>query len=119
MSSFRLIEQAKRSADLAARYGGEEFALLLPNTDATGCAQVGERLRQAIRDLGILHALNPPSKLITLSVGGATHLPTGDKVQCTSLLEAADKALCAAKESGRDRLVMSGQVIAWPASIRA
>ncbi|OKO79777.1 diguanylate cyclase [Bradyrhizobium sp. NAS96.2] len=114
-----LSEQARRPADVAARYGGEEFALLLPNTDAAGCAQVGERIRQAIRDLGILHALNPPSRLITLSLGGATHLPASDKLHCASLIEAADKALYAAKECGRDRLVMSGQVIAWPTSIRA
>ncbi|WP_456640557.1 diguanylate cyclase [Bradyrhizobium sp. USDA 10063] len=114
-----LVEQAQRPADVAARYGGEEFALLLPNTDATGCVQVGERIEQAIRDLGILHALNPPSKRITLSLGGATYLPANDRVHCTSLIEAADKALYAAKESGRDRVVMSGQVIAWPSSMRA
>ena len=36
-----LAEQARRPADLAARYGGEEFALLLPNTDAEGCRQLG------------------------------------------------------------------------------
>lgn len=114
-----LIEQAKRPADVAARYGGEEFALLLPNTDASGCEQVGQRIQQAIHDLGILHALNPPSKRVTVSLGGATHLSASDKVHCTSLIEAADKALYAAKESGRDRLVMSGKVIAWPGSIRA
>lgn len=114
-----LIEQARRPADVAARYGGEEFALLLPNTDATGCEQVGERIRQAIHDLGILHALNLPSKKVTVSVGGATHLPASEKAHCMSLVEAADKALYAAKESGRDRLVMSGRVIAWPGSIRA
>ncbi|MBH5402438.1 diguanylate cyclase [Bradyrhizobium sp. CNPSo 4010] len=114
-----LAEQARRPADLAARYGGEEFALLLPNTDAGGCEQVGERIRQAIQDLGILHALNSPSKQVTLSIGGATHTSFGDKADCTSLIAAADKALYAAKESGRNRLVMSGQVIAWSSAIRA
>ena len=110
---------ATRSGGQAARYGGEEFALLLPNTDTGGCEQVGERIRQAIQDLGILHALNPPSKQVTLSIGGATHMSFGDKADCTSLIAAADKALYAAKESGRNRLVMSGQVITWPGSIRA
>ncbi|WP_424578575.1 diguanylate cyclase domain-containing protein [Bradyrhizobium sp. USDA 326] len=76
-------------------------------------------MQQAIHDLGILPALNPPSKRVTVSLGGATHLPASDKVHCTSLIGAADKALYAAKESGRGRLVMSGQVIAWPGSIRA
>jgi diguanylate cyclase (GGDEF)-like protein/PAS domain S-box-containing protein len=111
-----LVEQAKRPADVAARYGGEEFALLLPNTDARGCEQVGERIRQAIDDLGILHALSPSFKQVTLSLGGATHMPAGDKPDSASLIDAADKALYAAKESGRNRLVMSGQVSAWPGS---
>ena len=114
-----LAEQARRPADVAARYGGEEFTLLLPNTDMGGCEQVGERIRQAIQDLGILHALNPPSRQVTLSIGGATHVSFGDKADCTSLIAAADKALYAAKESGRNRVVMSGQVVAWPGSIRA
>ncbi|WP_164937602.1 diguanylate cyclase domain-containing protein [Bradyrhizobium guangxiense] len=114
-----LVEQARRPADVAARYGGEEFALLLPNTDVEGCEQVGERIRRAIQELGILHALNPPSKQVTVSIGGATYVPPKDKADCASLVAAADKALYAAKESGRNRIVMSGQVVAWPGSIRA
>ena len=106
--------QAQRPADLAARYGGEEFALLLPNTDAEGCAQVGERVRAALYELGMLHALNPPSKLVTASLGGATNLPSQGMTDCSALVTAADRALYAAKDNGRDRLVMSGQVVAWP-----
>jgi diguanylate cyclase (GGDEF)-like protein/PAS domain S-box-containing protein len=108
-----LAAQIRRPADLAARYGGEEFALLLPNTDADGCVEVGERVREALRDLGMLHALNPPSKLVTVSLGGATNIPAQATAD-DSLVAAADRALYAAKENGRDRLVMSGQVLAWP-----
>ncbi|WP_156951958.1 diguanylate cyclase domain-containing protein [Bradyrhizobium sp. WSM1743] len=114
-----LAEHARRPPDLAARYGGEEFALLLPNTDAGGCKQVGEQIQQAIQELGILHALNPPSKQVTVSIGGATHVALTDKADCASLIAAADRALYAAKEGGRNSLVMSGQIIAWPGSIRA
>lgn len=110
-----LAEQVRRPADLAARYGGEEFALLLPNTRAEGCAEVGERLREALRELSMLHALNPPSRLVTVSLGGATTVP-GEATASDSLVAAADRALYAAKESGRDRLVVSGQVVAWPAA---
>lgn len=109
-----LGEQARRPADLAARYGGEEFALLLPNTDVDGCAEVGERVREAIRELGMLHAQNLPSKVVTVSLGGATNLPAQCSTDWTALVAAADRALYGAKGSGRDRLMMSGQVVAWP-----
>ena len=110
-----LSAYAKRPADLAARYGGEEFAVLLPNTDADGCAGVGEEIRGALRDLAMLHVQNLPSRLITVSVGAATGFPSQTTTDCSALVAAADRALYAAKDSGRDRLVISGQVVAWPA----
>ncbi len=107
--------QAQRPADLAARYGGEEFVLLLPGTDAAGCEQVGERIRQALHDLRLPHATNPPSKCVTISLGGATSWPNAkNSADHTSLIAAADSALYGAKSLGRNRLVMSGQVVAWP-----
>jgi diguanylate cyclase (GGDEF)-like protein/PAS domain S-box-containing protein len=109
-----LAREAWRPTDLAARYGGEEFALLLPGTDAEGCELVGKRVRGALQELGIPHAVNPPSNLVTVSLGGATDLAGGIAADCASLVEAADRALYAAKDGGRDRLVLSGQVIAWP-----
>lgn len=109
-----LSATARRPADLAARYGGEEFAVLLPNTGPDGCAEVGEAIRQALHDLAMLHAQNPPSRLVTVSVGAATSLPS-QASDSSTLVAAADRALYAAKDSGRDRLVMSGQVVPWPA----
>jgi diguanylate cyclase (GGDEF)-like protein/PAS domain S-box-containing protein len=114
-----LQANVRRPADLAARYGGEEFALLLPNTDSDGCEQVGERVREALRELRMLHALNLPSKIVTVSIGGATNLPAQGASDCCALIAAADRALYAAKEEGRDRLVMAGQVLAWPDAKRA
>lgn len=115
-----LAAHARRPADLAARYGGEELALLLPNTDFEGCEQVGARLLEALRDAQIPHALNPPSELVTASIGGASAWPDPAAVKgCISLVEAADRALYFAKEAGRDRLVMSGQVMRWPHTKRA
>lgn len=109
-----LAAQVRRPADLAVRYGGEEFVLLLPNTDAEGCAQVGERVRSAFRELGMLHALNPPSRLVTASLGGAVCVPGQAMADPAALLAAADRALYEAKNGGRDRLVMSAQVLPWP-----
>ncbi|AHY54915.1 diguanylate cyclase domain-containing protein [Bradyrhizobium japonicum] len=110
-----LSAQAKRPADLAARYGGEEFAVLLPNTGPDGCAEVGEEIREALHDLAMLHTQNPPSRLVTASIGAATSLPSQTALDCNTLVAGADRALYAAKDSGRDRMVMSGQVVPWPA----
>ena len=110
-----LAEQARRPADVVARFGGEEFVLLLPNTDATGCRQIGEAIRQSLAQLGIVHALNFPSKQLTVSIGGTTTSCGGAQASCLSLVEAADCALYSAKKDGRDRLVMSGPAIGWAA----
>jgi diguanylate cyclase (GGDEF)-like protein/PAS domain S-box-containing protein len=105
-----LAEQARRPADLAARYGGEEFVLLLPDTDAEGCRQVGEKIRSALAELDVKHELNLPSHKVTVSIGGATRLRTSQSGS-SSLVEDADRALYAAKDTGRDRLVLSAAVL--------
>ncbi|AMJ62576.1 diguanylate cyclase domain-containing protein [Bosea sp. PAMC 26642] len=115
-----LSSEARRPADLAARYGGEEFVLLLPDTDAEGCEQVGLRVGEAIRGLAIPHLMKLASKVVTASLGGATAWPTDASASDgASLVGAADRALYAAKGSGRDRLVMSGKVAIWPHAKRA
>jgi diguanylate cyclase (GGDEF)-like protein/PAS domain S-box-containing protein len=107
-----LVAEAQRPADLAARYGGEEFVILLPNTDAAGCERIGERIRRALRDAGIPHASSLPSGLLTTSLGGAVCRPGPEKsLGHASLVEAADRALYAAKDGGRNRLVMSAEVV--------
>jgi diguanylate cyclase (GGDEF)-like protein/PAS domain S-box-containing protein len=107
-----LAAEAQRTTDLAARYGGEEFAMLLPNTDAAGCAMIGERIHRAIREAGLVHALNLPSGIVTVSLGGATSEPASEKsTGCATLVEAADRALYAAKDGGRDRLVMAKRTV--------
>ncbi|WP_128924041.1 sensor domain-containing diguanylate cyclase [Bradyrhizobium guangxiense] len=107
-----IAAETQRAGDLAARYGGEEFAMLLPNTDATGCALVGERIRAAIHAAGLVHSSNLASGCVTVSVGGATCRPALERTAgVTSLVEAADRALYAAKDAGRDRLTMSGEVM--------
>lgn len=107
-----IAAETQHAGDLAARYGGEEFAMLLPNTDAAGCALVGERIRSAIHEAGLVHTTNLVSGCVTASVGGATCRPALERTAgVASLVEAADRALYAAKDAGRDRLMMSGEVM--------
>lgn len=107
-----IAAEMQRVGDLAARYGGEEFAMLLPNTDAAGCARIGERIRSSVHDAGLVHASNPTAACVTVSVGGAACRPSFERTAgAVSLVEAADRALYAAKDAGRDRLMMSGEVM--------
>jgi diguanylate cyclase (GGDEF)-like protein/PAS domain S-box-containing protein len=106
-----LAAEARRPADLPARYGGEEFVVLLPNTDAAGCARIGEKIRRALRAAALPHEPNSPSKLVTASIGAAVCRPGIERwSDITVLVEAADRALYAAKNGGRDRLVMSEEI---------
>lgn len=113
-----IAAEMKRPGDLAARYGGEEFAMLLPSTDAAGCARIGERIRKAIRAAGLVHTSNHASGYVTASLGGATCRPALERTAGVgTLIEAADQALYAAKEAGRDRLMMSVEVVHLPKAV--
>jgi diguanylate cyclase (GGDEF)-like protein len=106
-----IAAETQRPGDLAARYGGEEFAMLLPNTDAAGCARIGDRIRRAIREAGLVHTTNHATGYVTASLGGAACRPVLERTAgVVSLVEAADRALYTAKEAGRNRLMMSGEV---------
>jgi two-component system chemotaxis family response regulator WspR len=104
----RAIEQGcKRSTDLAARYGGEEFAVILPITPLEDLQVVAERMCRSVEALNIPHGTSNVAPCVTVSVGGATAMPerTGS---IFALVDAADKALYAAKRTGKNRVVMSG-----------
>ena len=111
-----LASSLGRAGDVVARYGGEEFAVLLPGAgDVQACA-VAERLRVAVRDLAIDHALGCDVGCVTVSVGVASLVPseqpsaydkpsTGMDV-AQVLFQQADAALYRAKQQGRDRVVL-------------
>ena len=44
-----VLRDASRDLDTVARYGGEELAVVLPQTDASGAAQLAERMRRRSR----------------------------------------------------------------------
>lgn len=99
---------ARRPGDLAARYGGEEFVLLIPGNDQLGALYVAERLCAEVRALGIPHADNDNLGVVTVSIGAATGWP-GEPASAfrsiDALLVAADRALYAAKNAGRNQVV--------------
>jgi diguanylate cyclase (GGDEF)-like protein len=97
----RLAEACHRSADHLARYGGEEFAVILPGTTASGALTMTERIRAGIAALDIPHPGNDGVGRVSVSLGVATLVPDRT-LDMRSLVEAADRALYAAKHAGRN-----------------
>jgi diguanylate cyclase (GGDEF)-like protein len=97
-----ILRSSLRSGDLPARYGGEEFAVLLPGADLDTAMAVAERIRTNLSAKPITLAPGIVADL-TVSAGVAVAPLHGtDRVQ---LLAAADRALYAAKEAGRNMVV--------------
>jgi diguanylate cyclase (GGDEF)-like protein len=94
----------RRPADLAARYGGEEFAAILPDTTLAQALSVAETIRAHIAGLNLEQAPAAVHRQVTLSIGVAAYDRTRLNGPAT-LIEAADKALYAAKRGGRNRVV--------------
>ncbi|MBR9987455.1 MAG: GGDEF domain-containing protein [Desulfosarcina sp.] len=88
-----------RSADFAARYGGEELVAVLPHTRGNSAAIVAEKIRKAVSDQQFENRLG-----VTISIGVACwHEDINDSA---GLIQAADRALYAAKEAGKNRVVI-------------
>ncbi len=96
-----LLGRQARTIDRVCRYGGEEITVILAETENTAALGIAERLRAAVEqesfDIGNSHIVH-----ITVSIGFAAwpaHAATGDE-----LVSAADAAMYAAKQAGRNRV---------------
>nr|WP_315224349.1 diguanylate cyclase [uncultured Albidiferax sp.] len=96
-----LEQSCQRSADLAARYGGEEFAILLPNVTLAGAKCVAQRVLDAMDALALPHAGSAIANHVTVSVGVGFLDSVSQASTERDLIDAADKALYAAKGAGR------------------
>jgi diguanylate cyclase (GGDEF)-like protein len=100
-SAARTIRREARRGDVAARYGGEEFVVILPGTDEAGARELAERMRRGIEQAPLV--FEGATIRFTASFGLAVWPADGGEE--TTLLAAADRALYAAKQAGRNRVV--------------
>jgi len=101
-----LQQRFHRAGDLVARYGGEEFAVLIAGVARDHAAQLAESLRASVESAAIEHRASAASDKVTISVGVATLVPERD-TDPEILIRAADEALYAAKNAGRNRIVVA------------
>lgn len=98
----RLIHDGARSGDLPCRYGGEEFLLVLPNMTIESAAERAEQWRRAFQEISI--AVGDKTVASTFSAGVVAFPTHGDTSE--TLIQAADSALYAAKNKGRNCVVV-------------
>ena len=92
-----------RQVDVPARYGGDEFCVLMPQTEAHEAVRVAERIRKQFS-----HALRdvpddePP---VGMSIGVA-HINLSRPINAEDLIHHADQAMYAAKNAGKQRVMV-------------
>ncbi|MFL1476331.1 diguanylate cyclase [Pseudomonas grimontii] len=99
-----------RENDLAGRYGGDEFCVILPQMPLEQAAKIMEQMRETF---GNYRPPQIPELRVSLSIGLADFQPRF--TDAAMWLNAADRALYAAKDTGRNRVNVSDDRIACSA----
>ena len=99
-SLSRLLQERLRKTDTVGRYGGEEFGVVFFNTDVLDAASTMNRIRDAFSQM--THQLSDAQFSVSFS-GGVASFP--NYRTAAAVIAAADRALYAAKQGGRNRIV--------------
>jgi diguanylate cyclase (GGDEF)-like protein len=95
----RALSTLTREEDMLARYGGEEFALVARGIGRQDTLLLAERMRSVIAQQRL--PIGQQEVAFTVSIGVA-HSETGEDADAQHMFEAADRALYAAKDAGRN-----------------
>ena len=109
----RLLARHCRSEDLVARLGGDEFVVAFVGLSAKRASAILERLRGSVAES--CWDLVAPGLRVSVSVGAA-YARSGASAE--NLMERADAALRAAKQTGRDRVRLARQQAHRAGSVR-
>ncbi|MBX5142762.1 EAL domain-containing protein [Rhizobium lentis] len=102
----QLLQSVASSWDsIIGRYGGEEFILITPMLNSERATELAEAICAAVRELAWPHEhRRDGTTVITVSVG--VSYTRGETKQVDKVIHEADRALYAAKASGRNTLVV-------------
>ena len=104
-----LLGHDLRGADILARYGGEEFSLLLPNTTRAQAAAIAQRICDRVAAHSF-QVTDDRQLSVSISIGVACldkREQVADQTPSIWLFDQADKSLYAAKQAGRNRVVVA------------
>jgi len=94
-----IMQEVVRGLGFAARYGGEEFVIIAPSRDERALGRIAEDLRRRVEDTEVEFEGNRMN--VTISLGGVC---CGGGISPEKIVEAADRNLYKAKQSGRNRV---------------
>lgn len=94
----KFLKKLLRKSDCLARYGGEEFVVLMSHTDKVGAQEAVNRLVEKIS--GHIFKIGGLAIRLKVSVGISVFSQDSDCDSPSKLLDAADRALQRAKNSG-------------------
>jgi diguanylate cyclase (GGDEF)-like protein len=96
----KLLREQARASDIPCRYGGEEFLFVLPHTSTEVAVDRADQWRRSFAQLQV--PFGALTLQATLSAGVASY--PGHGRNAADLIDAADRALYAAKHEGRNKV---------------
>ena len=103
----KVLQSGRRANDVVARYGGEEFTVVLVDVPSAAAKDVADRIVAQVAEFPFEFGSTQPLGRLTISAGVAT--APADGVDAATVLAAADRALFAAKDAGRNCVRVAGK----------